>query len=54
MDTIPFHKWTPDPHDPGRQVYAGQRTAQEVFGELKYRLEYAVKDSLYMNFYGNF
>ena len=38
MNTIPFEKWTPDPHDPDRQEYAGQRTAQEVFEELKYRL----------------
>ena len=38
-DTISFDKRTPDPHAPGKQVYAGQRTAQEVFEELKYRLE---------------
>ncbi len=39
METIRFEKWKPSAEDPGRQEYAGQRTAQEVFEELKHRLE---------------
>ena len=39
MSIIEFEKWTPSAEDPRRREYAGQRTAQEVFEELKYRLE---------------
>ena len=39
MEIIGFKKWKPSAEDPGRQEYAGQRTAQEVFEELKHRLE---------------
>lgn len=39
METIKLSRWEPSPDDPRRKVYAGQRTAQEVFEELKYRLE---------------
>lgn len=36
---IELERWNPDPHDPRRTVYAGQRTGQEVFAELEYRLK---------------
>ena len=39
MEIIGFGNWKPSAEDPGRQEYAGQRTAQEVFEELKHRLE---------------
>ena len=39
MEIIGFEKWKPSAEAPGRQEYAGQRTAQEVFEELKHRLE---------------
>ena len=39
MKPIELERWEPSPDDPRREVYAGQRTAQEVFEELKYRLE---------------
>ena len=39
MKPIELECWEPSPDDPRRKVYAGQRTAQEVFEELKYRLE---------------
>ena len=39
MKIIELEKWTPSADDPRRREYAGQRTAQEVFEELKYRLE---------------
>lgn len=39
MKPIELERWEPAPGDPRRKVYAGQRTAQEVFEELKYRLE---------------
>ena len=39
MKPIELERWEPSPDDPRRKVYAGQRTAQEVFKELKYRLE---------------
>ena len=29
----------PDPENPNRLIYNGQRTAQEIFSELRYRLE---------------
>ena len=38
MKPIELECWEPSPDDPRRKVYAGQRTAQEVFEELKYRL----------------
>ena len=39
MKPIELERWEPSPDDPRGEVYAGQRTAQEVFEELKYRLE---------------
>ena len=39
MKPSELERWEPSPDDPRREVYAGQRTAQEVFEELKYRLE---------------
>ena len=39
MKVIELEKWTPSADDPRRREYAGQRTAQKVFEELKYRLE---------------
>ncbi len=39
MDIIELEHGVPDPENPGRVKYAGQLTAQEVFEELKYRLE---------------
>ena len=39
MKIIEFEKWTPSAEDPHKREYAGQRTAQEVFEELKHRLE---------------
>ena len=39
MDTIDLERWAPSASDPGKLEYAGARTAQEVYGELKYRLE---------------
>ena len=34
-----YKRQEPSPEDPRRKQYAGQRTAQEVFEELKHRLE---------------
>lgn len=39
MNIIELEKWIPDPDDPCQLKYAGQKTAQEVFEELKYCLE---------------
>lgn len=39
MKTIELEHWVPDPDDPHSMKYAGQPAAQEVFEELKYRLE---------------
>lgn len=39
MDIIELEHGVPDPENPGRVKCAGQPTAQEVFEELKYRLE---------------
>ena len=39
MDIIELEHGVPEPENPGRVKYAGQPTAQEVFEELKYRLE---------------
>ena len=39
METIELERWKPSKDDPGKLEYAGQPTAQEVFEELKYRLE---------------
>lgn len=36
---IKLERWEPMPEDPRRMRYAGQRTAQEVFEELRQRLE---------------
>ena len=39
MDVIELERWKPSQDDPGKLEYAGQPAAQEVFEELKYRLE---------------
>ena len=39
MNIIELERWEPNPEDPRRRQYAGQRVAQEVFEELKHRLE---------------
>jgi len=39
MNIIELERWKPSEEDPHRLEYAGQPTAQEVFEELKYRLE---------------
>ena len=39
MNIIELEKWKPSADNPRKQEYAGQRTAQEVFEDLKYRLE---------------
>ncbi len=39
MKIIEFQKWKPSETDPRRREYAGQRTAQEVFEELKHLLD---------------
>ena len=39
MDMIELERWKPSEADPRKLEYAGQPTAQEVFEELKYRLE---------------
>ncbi len=39
MNIIELERWKPSETDPRRLEYAGQPTAQEVFEELKHRLE---------------
>lgn len=39
MRPIEFERWKPSADDPKKMEYDGQRTAQEVFEELKHRLE---------------
>ena len=39
MEIIELERWRPSKDDPGKLEYAGQPVAQEVFEELKYRLE---------------
>ena len=39
MEIIELERWKPSEDDPGKLEYAGQPIAQEVFEELKYRLE---------------
>lgn len=39
MKEIELEQWEPSPGDPRRMLHAGQRVAQEVFEELKHRLE---------------
>ena len=39
MDIIELERWKPSKADPNKLEYAGQRPAQEVFEELKHRLE---------------
>ena len=39
MDIIELERWKPSEADPCKLEYAGQPTAQEVFEELKHRLE---------------
>ena len=38
MPIIETEIWTPSPDNPGRRVYEGQRTAQEVFDDLEVHL----------------
>ena len=38
MPKIETANWTPSPDNPGRRVYAGQRTAREVFDDLEAHL----------------
>ncbi len=57
MQTIDFDIWEPNPERPGAVRRVGQRTAQEVFAELRHRLEstgylpdeYFLLDSEWMN-----
>ncbi len=39
MEIIEFDRWKPSADDPRKVEYAGQRTAQEVYEELKHRLD---------------
>ena len=39
MEIIEFDRWKLSADNPNKLEYAGQRPAQEVFEELKYRLE---------------
>lgn len=39
MDTIDLKRWVPSASDSRKLEYAGARTAQEVYEELKHRLE---------------
>lgn len=39
MNVIEMERWNPSADDPRKLEYAGQRTAEEVFQELRYRLE---------------
>lgn len=39
MNTIDLDRWKPSEADPRRLEYVGQRSAQEVYEELKHRLE---------------
>ena len=39
MNVISLERWLPSQEDPRKMVYVGQRTATEVFEELKERLE---------------
>ena len=39
MEIIEFDRWKPSVDDPRKVEYAGQRTAQEVYEELKHRLD---------------
>lgn len=39
MKTIKLERWKPSENDSRMKNYAGQRTAQEVFEELKHRLD---------------
>ena len=39
MEVIELERWRPSKDDPSKLEYAGQPIAQEVFEELKYRLD---------------
>ncbi len=39
MKRIDTERHKPDPENPNRLIYDGQRTVQEIFNELRYRLE---------------
>ncbi len=39
MNVIELEQWKPSEADPCKLVYAGQPVAQEVYEELKHRLE---------------
>ena len=56
MAIIETEKWTPSPDNPDRYVYAGQRTAQEVFDDLKAHLKsigYLPEDYFNFDCHGN-
>lgn len=39
MNVIQFERWKPSPDDPRKLEYDGQRTAEDVFEQLKFRLD---------------
>lgn len=39
MDIIELEKWKPSADDPRKLEYAGQRTAEDVFEQLRIRLD---------------
>ena len=49
---IELERWKPSERDPRKLEYVGQPTAQEVFEELKYRLE--SMGYLHVEFFGEF
>ena len=56
MPIIETEKWTPSPNNPNRRVYAGQRTAQEVFNDLEAHLKsigYLPEDYFNFDCHGN-
>lgn len=56
MPKIETENWTPSPDNPNRRVYAGQRTAQEVFDDLEAHLKsigYLPNDYFLFDCHGN-
>jgi len=56
MPIIETENWTPSPDNPNRRVYAGQRTAQEVFDDLEAHLKsigYLPDDYFLFDCHGN-
>ena len=39
MDVIEFDRWKPSPDNPRKLEYDGQRTAEDVFEQLQFRLD---------------